>query len=56
MQSVARILKMASPFRGFVGFYLQGEDSQGKDLQGGENETTQQARVLREVREALGCQ
>lgn len=42
---VARALKIASPLRGFAGLSLEGADY----------ESAQRTRVLREVREALGC-
>ena len=41
---VARALRIASPLRRFDGLVLDGR-----------NETTQRVRILREVREALGC-
>ncbi len=42
---VARALKIASPLRGFAGLSLEGADY----------ENTQRTRIMREVREALGC-
>ena len=42
---VARALKIASPLRGFAGLFLDSF----------EDETAQRTRVMREVREALGC-
>lgn len=43
---VACALMVASPLRGFAGLSLEGWDY----------ETAQRARIIREVREALGCQ
>ncbi len=43
---VTRALKIASPLRGFAGLSLEGADY----------ENAQRTRVMREVREALGCQ
>lgn len=43
---VARALKIASPLRGFAGLSLEGADY----------EHAQRTRIMREVREALGCQ
>jgi hypothetical protein len=43
---VTRALKIASPLRGFAGLSLEGADY----------ENAQRTRIMREVREALGCQ
>ena len=43
---VARALKLVSPLRGFAGL----------SLEGAEYDTAQRTRIMREVREALGCQ
>ncbi len=43
---MTRALKIASPLRGFAGLSLEGADY----------ENAQRTRVMREVREALGCQ
>ena len=42
---VARALKIASPLRGFAGLSLEGADY----------ENAQRTRIMREVREVLGC-